>query len=141
MSVLSTFGFGRLPDDAKLFATSDKFIVKLESVWASITFHDFSSGIGYSSWKRKWFVGSLALTQERLLAYRGSSRLINIPFSDGRFAGLDFSGSDARTIDFVHDASLFRPNWSGKLRYRFRSPDAGFIVTEILSRFRQAQTS
>lgn len=141
MNILSTFGFGRLPDDARLLVTPNNIILKLEHVWASITFRDFSRGSNYSSWRRKWFAGSLAVTTDRLLAYWGSSRLINVPYSDCRFSGLDFSGSDDRTIDIIHDASLFHPTWSGKLQYRFRSGDAKDIVADVLSRVAQAQAA
>ena len=139
MNLLSVLGFGRMPTDARILVRPDNFIVTLEHVWTSITFRDFSRGTAYSAWRRKWFAGSFAVTTDRLIAYWGSSRLINVPYSDNRFAYLDFSGSDGHAIDITHAASLFQSTWSGTLQYRFRTPNAEGIVDELLSRAHQAR--
>jgi len=46
MSLLRTFGFGRLPPDAALLASRETFVFVFEHCWASITFRDFTHSSG-----------------------------------------------------------------------------------------------
>ena len=131
MNLLRAFRFGRLPADASKLVALDALIVRVEYVWSSITYRDFSRGSTYCAWRRRWFAGSFAFSADRVIAYWGSSRLINVPFSDHRFSLLDLSRSDSTAIEISHDASLFHPTWSGRLQYRFHTNGASVVLGEL----------
>jgi hypothetical protein len=116
---------GRLPEDADLLLRDEPIEFLVESVFASVTFRDFSrGGVGYSAWRRQRFFGSLAISDNRIVAYRGRSRQIDVPFDDPHFSSLRFNETDADILGIDFSANLFRRSWSGVIQFRYPVPNA-----------------
>lgn len=130
MNLFQTFGLGRLPPEADFLIPPDSRRISCEHLSGNITFRNFRSPGRACTWKRQWFAGSIAVSDKRIIAFRGSKRLINAVFDDPRFDGLSFTADDDMLL-ISHDASLYRSDWFGILEYRFRTPEACRIADTI----------
>lgn len=136
MSLLSMLGAGRMPTEADTLIPPTERLICCEFLSCWSVSYDFRSPTRYSSWRKQWFAGSIAVSEEKLIAFRLSNRLVHISFDDHRFDGLSFA-ADERRLKISHDASLFRQDWSGKLEYHFKTPEASHILDVLLSRASQ----
>jgi hypothetical protein len=121
-------GIARLPSEADALILPDDRRVVCEHLFCSITFRNFRAPGRACNWKRQWFVGSIAVSDDRIIAFRWRTRLINAVFDDPRFSKLSFA-ADEQTLSIAHDAALYRDDWSGLLEYRFHTPEAQQIAT------------
>ena len=127
MNLLRLTGLGRLPPEAVSVIRTESQLITCEHIWSSITYRKFRSPNRACNWKRQWFAGSIVVSNDRLIAFCWSKRLINTQFSDPRFAGLKLSAEN-NLLMIAHDASLYRDDWSGIVEYRFRTHEAARIV-------------
>jgi hypothetical protein len=118
------FGAGKIPAQYNAALSGEGILLSDEGIRGSATYLNFRSPGRRSNWRREWFTASFALTKARLAAFRHSSTLINVPFSDERFRELRFSSEDENTLLVAFDASLFQTDWSGTIEYRFRTSHA-----------------
>lgn len=95
-----------------------------EDVKGSMTFRNFRSPGRYSSWRKVLITSLIALTKTRLLALKGSSPIIDVPLTDERLRRMKFSLEGEKTLLVAFDASLFQPEWSGEIEYRFKTSQA-----------------
>ncbi len=95
-----------------------------EDVKGSMTFRNFRSPGRYYSWRKVLITSLIALTKMRLLALKGSSPIINVPFTDERLREMKFSLEGEKTLLVAFDANLFQPEWSGEIEYRFKTSQA-----------------
>lgn len=95
-----------------------------EDVKGSMTFRNFRSPGTYYSWRKVLITSLIASTKTRLLALKGSSPIINVPFTDERLRQMKFSLEGEKTLLVAFDANLFQPEWSGEIEYRFKTPRA-----------------
>jgi hypothetical protein len=118
------FGVGKIPA-ALMFQLQSEWIVLLdEGVKASVTYRNFSAPGKRFGWRRQWFAGSIALTRTRLLALWHSNPIINVPLSDERMRAMHFSLENNDGLCATFDVSLFHPDWSGTIEYRFHTTQA-----------------
>ena len=130
------FGIGKIPDKYHAALQSEGVLLSDEGVKGSVTYLNFRSPNRYANWKRQWYTASIALTNERLSAFSYSSPIIDVPLTDERFSQMQFSLEDENTLLVAFDASLFQTDWSGKLEYRFQTPQAkGFLskLSEVIN--------
>lgn len=125
------FGIGKIPAQYIAALTSEGIIVSDEGIRGSVTYLNFRSPERYSNWKRQWFTASITLTNSRLLAFRHSSPIIDVPTSDERFRRLQFSLEDENNLLVAFDASLFHNDWSGKIEYRFHTSQASTFFDKL----------
>lgn len=102
-----------------------------EDVKGSMTFRDFRSPGRYDSWRKVLITSLIALTKTRLLALKGSSPIINVPFTDERLRQMKFSLEGEKTLLVAFDANLFQPEWSGEIEYRFKTPQAREFLRKL----------
>jgi hypothetical protein len=95
-----------------------------EDVKGSMTFRNFHSPGRYANWRKVLITSLVALTKTRLLALKGSSPIINVPFTDERLRQMKFSLEGEKTLLVAFDANLFQPEWSGEIEYRFKTSQA-----------------
>ena len=95
-----------------------------EDVKGSMTFRNFRSPGRYASWRKVLITSLIALTKTRLLALKGSSPIIDVPFTDERLRQMKFSLEGEKTLLVAFDANLFQPEWSGEIEYRFKTSRA-----------------
>lgn len=96
-----------------------------EAVKGSVTYRDFSAPGKRDLWRRQWYLGSIALTKERLLTLSNNKPTINVPIADERIRALRYSVEKSGAVLCIgFDAGLFHEDWSGTIEYRFRTPEA-----------------
>jgi len=127
------FGFGKTPAAYMAQLQSEGIVLMDEGVKGSVTYIDFHRHGKSSGWERRWFTASIALTKSRLLALNVSNPIINVPVMDERLRQVRFTLEDEETLCVAFDAGLFQPAWSGKVEYRFRTPQAQRFL-ELLPR-------
>lgn len=128
---LRLFGSGRLPPEGASLIAADPNPLIAESLVCSITFVNFRAPGRYSAWRRQWFLGSLAVAKDRLVAYRYRRRLVNVPWDDPRIRQIKFSVPQPSCLSLAYDARLFQPTWSGTMELRFATADAERILNAI----------
>ena len=116
------FGVGKIPAQIRAQLDSEGVILQDEGLFGSTTFRKVRRPGYYAAFDRRYYFGSLTITQTRLVGLFSSNPVINVPFADSRFRGLDFARENANTLRTAFDASLFHDDWSGKIEYRFRTP-------------------
>lgn len=128
------FGIGKITDHLAAELKREGLVLLDEGIKCSATYIDFRAPGKYSNWKRRWFSGAIALTQNRLVAQQYAELVINVPLRDERLKSMHISlqGSDVLLIAF--DAALFHHDWSGKVEYRFRTPHARAFLDRLPKR-------
>ena len=114
---------------------SECIILINEKIHGTITYRDFHAPGKRFLYKKSAFISTLVVTKTRLLATSFSNKAINVPFTDERFGSMKFTVEDGKLCVFF-DASLFHPDWSGQLEFRFKTPDAQQFLDEIQERMK-----
>src|SRR5438067_5082416 len=125
------FGLGRIPKLLNDTLHIEGIVVADEGIPASVTYRDFRAPGKYFSWKKQGFVGSVVVTNVRLVALMYSNFAVNVPFTDERIRKLLISVEGADGLLIVFDPSLFHDNWSGTIEYRFRTDQAANMLKSI----------
>ena len=124
------FGLGRIPKLLNDTLRIEGIVVFDEGVPGSVTYRDFRAPGKYFSWKKQAFVGSVVVTNNRLVALMYSSFAVNVPFTDERIRQLQISVEGDRLL-IAFDPKLFHDNWSGTIEYRFRTPQTADMIKWI----------
>ena len=98
-----------------------------------MTYLNFRAPGKYSSWRRQWFTGSIALTQARLVGLQYSNPVINVPVTDERLHSMRFSVEDGTTLLVAFDPALFHNDWSGTIECRFRTSQAEDFLEKLVT--------
>ena len=125
------FGLGKLPASVLAPLEKEGIVLYDEGIRATITYLNFRSPGRYSNWKRQWFSSAIILTNERLLALRLRSEIINVALSDERLRQMQISLEELETLLVAYDASLFQADASGTVEYRFRTPQAQAFLDKL----------
>ncbi len=128
MNVLRMLGIGRLPVEADALMPPDDRLLVCENLFCSVTLRNFRAPGRACNWKRQWFAGSIAVSENHIIAFRGRRRMINTAFDDPRFFKISFA-ADEYNLYVAHDAALYRNDWSGQIESRFHTPEAQKIAT------------
>ena len=105
-------------------------VVADEGIPGSVTYRDFRAPGRYSSWRKQAFIGSVVVTNIRLVGLMSSKFAVDVPFSDERIHRLQISRERDRLV-IAFDASLFHDDWSGTIEYRYRTSEAAVIIKWI----------
>jgi hypothetical protein len=124
------FGLGKIPKLLNDTLHIEGIIVADEGVPASVTYRDFRAPGKYFLRKKQAFVGSVVVTNNRLVALMFSNFAVNVPFTDERIRQLQISVEGDRLL-IAFDPKLFHDNWSGMIEYRFRTPQAAGMIKWI----------
>jgi hypothetical protein len=101
-----------------------------ERMNGSVTFRNWKTPNRRSNYLLDGFVGSLAVTDQRIVGYAYQKRQVNVCFTDERIQEMDFS-VDGEFLKIKLDAGLFQPTWSGTIEYKFKTDSAQTLVTRI----------
>lgn len=118
------FGVGKIRETLFSELKSENIIASDEGVRSTITYKNFRAPGRYSNWKRRWLTGAFALTEKRLILQKYSIPVINISLTDERFQEIAVSHEAEDTLLFEFEPSLFLENSTGKIEWRFRTPQA-----------------
>jgi hypothetical protein len=125
------FGAGRVPPQLDSMLKLEGVVLSDEGLKSSVTYINFRRPGMRSGWLRRWMLGSITLTNTRLVALGGGKLLIDVPLTDERLSGLKFSLEDETTLLVQFDASLFHADWSGQIEYRFHTD----LAPDFVARF------
>ncbi len=125
------FGIGKIPAQYADAFKSEGVILSDEGIRGSTTYRNFRSPGRRSNWRREWYTASIVVTTVRLLAFRHSNQIIDVPTSDERFRRLQFASEDETTLLVAFDAALFHADWSGTIEYRFRTEQAKTFLDKL----------
>jgi len=124
------FGVGRIPKLLGDRLRMEGIVVADEGIPGSVTYRDFRAPGRYSSWRKQAFIGSVVVTNIRLVGLMSSKFAVDVPFSDERIHRLQISRERDRLV-IAFDASLFHDDWSGTIEYRYRTSEAAVIIKWI----------
>ena len=105
-------GFGKLPSQQRPILEAEGIHLMDEGFLIIVTYRAPSR---YSSEREKRTIGSFALTEQRLVAYSFSKRIINVPLTDDRLSKQNLSVENDNCFQLNFDAATFRANWSGSV--------------------------
>jgi hypothetical protein len=134
---LRIFGSGELPVDGYNFVEKEGKRVVESRLFGSVTFRNFRAPARYSWRRRQWFLGSIAVTGKRILAYRYGSCMLNVPFDDDRITSLRVWIDGHSTVCIAFDVSMFNEGWSGEIEIRMQTPHALDVINAVRSNARQ----
>jgi len=125
------FGLGKTPAQLMTTLESEGILALDEGIKGSVTYRDFRAPGKYSAWRRQWFTGSIILTRARLVSLQSLSQAIDVPLTDERIRSMRISVEKEDTLLIAFDPSLFHPDWSGTIEYRFRTAEAKAFVEKL----------
>ncbi len=131
------FGFGKLPKNQRATLEAEGFVLFDEGIRGSITYKDYTAPGKRFSRKRSWFIGSLVITQKRVVAFAFFQRLLNIPFEDPLISKLNVAVEDDSCLCLSFDASDFYPDRSGMVECRFITSQALLFQERLKSEARR----
>src|SRR5436189_657102 len=120
------FGVGKIPKLLNDTLRIEGVVVADEGIPASVTYRDFRAPGKYFSWKKQAFVGSVVVTNNRLVALMYSNFAVNVPFTDERIRQLQLSVEGDRLL-IAFDPKLLHGSWSGLSEQRVRTSQAAGI--------------
>lgn len=104
-----------------------------EGVPGSLTCRNVS-GPGKRWWRRReGFIGSLAVTRTRFIAYSFWRRQINVALDDAAFSALQIAMPQAGVLETAFDAGAVQPGWRGRMVLRFRTRQADQFMARLTS--------
>jgi hypothetical protein len=124
------FGVGRIPKLLGDRLRMEGLVVADEGIPGSVTYRDFRAPGRYSSWRKQAFIGSVVVTNIRLVALMYSRFTVDVPFTDERIRQLQISRERDRLV-IAFDASLFHDDWSGTIEYRYQTSQATEVIKWI----------
>ncbi|HEX3084843.1 MAG TPA: hypothetical protein VHP99_10000 [Pyrinomonadaceae bacterium] len=124
------FGVGRIPKLLSDRLRMEGIVIADEGVSGSVTYRNFHAPGRYSSWRKQAFIGSVVVTNIRLVALISGRFAVDVPFSDKRIRQLQISRERDRLV-IAFDASLFHDDWSGTIEYRYQTSQAADIIKWI----------
>ncbi len=124
---LRTFRLGVLPAEAKRLIPIEECRFADEQIWVTQTFRNFRSPHRFSNYRKKGSLGAFAVSHDRLIAYAGWSRLINVERCDPRLTEIDFAVKPD-LFEMTFSADQFQTDWSGQLMYRIHTRYAEAIL-------------
>ena len=123
-------GVGKIPKLLGDRLGMEGVVISDEGIRGSVTYRDFRAPGRYSSWRKQVFIGSVVVTNIRLVALRSSRFAVDVPFTDERIRRLQLSRERDRLV-IAFDASLFHDDWSGMIEYRYQTSQAEEILKWI----------
>lgn len=132
------FKAGRVPKHVEAQIEKEGVVLREEGIGGSVTYRNFRAPGRYSSWRRKWFTGSIVLTNAHFLAFRYSTPILGVPWKDRRIKALDCFLKGDEILCVAFDAALFNDDWSGDVEVRFRTSRAQSFLEVIQTQVRSA---
>ncbi len=125
------FKIGKIPEVSMEQIQKEGVVLLEQGLGGSITFRNFRAPGRRYGWKRRWFSGSIVLTNQHLLAFAFSKPVIGIAWSDRKIRRLKTVVQDNNTLSIKYDAADFNKDWSGEMELRYTTPLAISISQKI----------
>lgn len=123
-------GDGRLPPALRASLTEGDDIAFLaEGLTGSVTRRNFRAPGQRAVWERSAVSGAIAITSRRLVVWAGRSKHIDIPLDHPMRAAIEIVADRPDRVVFAYDIGAFRPDSTGQVLVRLRTPDAARVVS------------
>ncbi len=128
---LSALNPGRLCAETASGLASEGLFFLAEGVPASVTCRDYRTPGRSANCSRRFFLGSVALTQQRIAAFAFQARLLNVRFDDELFARLSITVPRPRRLLVSFAAEDFSEQRRGQVEYLFYTRQARTIERHL----------
>lgn len=125
------FGWGGIPVRERATLEREGIVLSEEGVGGSITFRNFRAPGKRYSWRKSGYVGSVVLTQQRLVGFGFSKPLVNVPLDDPHLAKLEIAAEGDAVLCIAFDAADFDAQQSGRIECRWRTPQARLFADRL----------
>ena len=125
------FGVGKIPKPMVPVLDREGIILQEEGISGSATFKNFRAPGRRYSFRRNWFIGSIVITRQRVVAFSFSRPIINLPRTPEQLQKLHCSVKDASLLCIAFDAAAFHEDWSGSVEYRFKTSQASLFLERL----------
>lgn len=126
------FGFGSLPKAMRPILEQEGIVLVEEGIGGWMIFRNFRAPGRRYSYRRRWFTGSLVVTDRRFAGFAVSKPVINVPLDGPHLAKLETSVEDEGSVLVVSfESSDFHDDWSGTIECRFSTPKAPLFLERI----------
>jgi hypothetical protein len=116
------FGTGTLRPDVLAALRAEGMLLLEEGLRGHVTRRNWRAPGERSNWRREWIRGALVITRRRLAIHGRRGPLVNVPWTDPRFAGLTIT-ADHHGLLVVADAAAFSDERSGGFEVLVRPRD------------------
>jgi hypothetical protein len=121
-------GSGRLPPDLRADIATELLVLLEEELPGSVTYRNYRTPKRYSKLRRQGVMGSIALTDRRLLVWANHVKHVNMPHHDPLRAGVKVTVDQPDLVCVSYDAGAGDPSTSGQVEVRLRTTRASTIA-------------
>ena len=121
-------GSGRLPADLRGAIATELLVMLEEELPGSVTYRDYRTPKRYSKLRKRGVMGSIALTDRRLLVWANHVKHVNVPHDDPLRAGIKVKLDQPDWICVSYDAGAADPSRSGQVEVRLHTTRASTIA-------------
>ena len=125
------FKIGRIPKKLRPALEKEGIVACDEGIAGRVSLKNYSAPGKRSKYRMIWFSGFLAVTKTRLIAFSYWKPLINVPFGNPRIHSIHIELDGPNRLALSFDASAFRPDASGEILVRFKTPKAQELLAAI----------
>ncbi|HHQ48942.1 MAG TPA: hypothetical protein ENK19_08695 [Acidobacteria bacterium] len=124
-------GFGKIPPVVRETLEDEGFVFLDEGVRITVHYRSYRAP-GKRAWhKLRRVRGAIALTEQRLIAFAYFRKVLNVRLDDPRLARLGLGLAGPGVLEITVDPSVFHPDRSGEVVYRFQTVHAEEILAVL----------
>jgi hypothetical protein len=121
-------GSGRLPPDLRAAIATEQLVVLEEELPGSVIYRRYRAPGRYSRPRTRGAMGSIALTDRRLLVWANHVQHVNVLHHDPLRAGIKVTVDQPNRIWVRYEAGDANPRMSGQIEVRLRTTRASTIA-------------
>ena len=130
--LLRALGLGKFPSRERIALLAEGIRVLDEGVTGWLHYRDVRGPGRRHIGKYRGFIGAVALTDQRIVAYAFALRVLDLELDDPRLAEIECWLDDAARLHLACDAAIFDETWSGPMEYRYDTAHAAEIRDGLL---------
>jgi len=127
-------GDGRIPADFRAQLAAEQFLLVEEDLGGSLTFRNYRAPGRRSSLEKFAIAGAIAITRQRVVVWISGGKPgvkgkhMDVPLTDPRIRGIEVTTDGPDKVCIAYDPHQFRPDTSGRVEVRLKTPRAAEIV-------------
>ncbi len=132
--LISFFRPSDLPLKARTFLEEEGLLFAAERIRVTVVYNRFKAKGRNIRHKREVVWGSLAISNKRMVGYVFRKRIIHLPFSEPQVNSVKLSCVNEKVLTMAFDPSIFNPDQSGDMEFRFhfdRAKEAYGIIRDL----------
>lgn len=118
------FGLGRMPAKMRSALEAEGLRLSDEGLSGVYVTRDLKAPGKRFKYRQEGFLGWLALSEKRLVAYSFGKRQIHIACDDPKLSELQIALHKPEELTLSFASEVFQPGWQGQIELRFKSEQA-----------------